>query len=309
MERPCRYRSKRYKVDSRKATRRRGHDEYGSGVPGLPHLARDGDVKQLVVPGTDLTLSRFVFGTSSLFSVGSAAKRRRLLEAALDHGFTHIDTAPYYGFGMAERDLRPVLAAHPAVTVTTKVGIYSPGGERQPALGILLRKAGGRALPALSRPAVDWSLARARTALEGSLQRLGRTSIDLYMLHEPQLALLQAEEWLRWLEREVAAGRVRRFGIAVEPQHLPAFLAAASPLAGIVQTLDSLAGQEADILPRHGRPLQITYGYISAALRAGGAVDIPALLTRALKRNAAGAVIVSTGRVERLAQYAALANA
>lgn len=266
-------------------------------------------MRRIVVPGTDLAVSRFVFGTSSLFSVGPAAKRRRLLEAAIDHGFTHLDTAPYYGFGMAERDLRPVLAAHPAVTVTTKVGIYSPGGEAQPALGVLLRKAGGRALPALSRPTIDWSLARAKTALEGSLARLGRAHIDLYMLHEPQLALLRAEEWLRWLEREVTGGRVRRFGIAVEPQHLPPFLAAQTPLAGVVQTLDSLGGREADVLPRHGRPLQITYGYMSAALKGGGAVDIPALLAGALARNAAGAVIVSTGRVERLAQYAAIAGA
>ena len=226
----------------------------------------------------------------------------------MEQGFTHFDTAPYYGFGMAERDLEPVLAAHPHVSVTTKVGIYSPGGEAQPALAILLRKAGGRALPALSRPAIDWSLARARTALEGSLRRLGRASIDLYMLHEPQRALLETEEWLRWLEREVAGGRVRRFGIAVEPQHLPGFLSPATPLAAVVQTLDSLDGRDADVLPRHGRPLQITYGYISAALKAGGAVDIPALLAGALARNPAGAVIVSTGRVERLAQYARIAD-
>ena len=266
-------------------------------------------MKRIVLPGTDFAVSRFVFGTSSLFSVGSAAKRRRLLDAAADHGFTHFDTAPYYGFGMAERDLGPVLAARPDVTVTTKVGIYSPGGEAQPGLGIFLRKAGGRALPVLSRPTIDWSLERARTALEGSLRRLGRSHIDLYMLHEPQRALLETEEWLRWLEREVAAGRVRRFGIAVEPQHLAPFLAPPTPLAAIVQTLDSLGGREADILPGHGRPLQITYGYISAALKAGGVANIPALLAGALARNTAGAVIVSTGRLERLAQYARITGA
>lgn len=274
----------------------------------MPHPLDQRSVKRVVLPATDLAVSRFVFGTSSLFSVGSAARRRRLLDAAVDQGFTHFDTAPYYGFGMAERDLQPVLAAHPSTTVTTKVGIYSPGGEAQSALGILLRKAGGRALPVLSRPTIDWSLAKARIALEGSLRRLGRAHVDLYMLHEPQRALLATEEWLRWLERETSAGRVRRFGIAVEPQHLAPFLAPSTPLAAIVQTLDSLGGREADILPRHGRPLQITYGYISAALKESAAPDIPALLAGALARNAAGAVIVSTGRVERLAQYARIAG-
>ena len=101
---------------------------------------------------------------------------------------------------------------------------------------------------------------------------------------------------------------MRRFGLAVEPQHLAPFLAPETPLAGIVQTLDSLAGRQADVLPRHGRPLQITYGYISAALKQGGAVDIPALLAAALARNADGAVIVGTGRIGRLAQYAAIAG-
>ena len=85
------------------------------------------------LPGTDLTVSRFVFGTSSLFNVRGRANRMALLEEAIAQGFTHFDTAPYYGFGHAERDLAPVLRRHPDVGVTTKVGLCSPGGGAQPA--------------------------------------------------------------------------------------------------------------------------------------------------------------------------------
>jgi D-threo-aldose 1-dehydrogenase len=260
-------------------------------------------VQETILPGTDLTLSRFVFGTSSLFRVGPRKKRVRLLAAAKDHGFTHFDTAPYYGFGTTERDLQPLLAAHPDVTVTTKVGIYPPGGENQSGLAVLLRKAGGRIWPALSRPTIDWGISQARKSLEGSLRRLGRGNIDLYMLHEPELPLLHTDEWLRWLEQEVIAGRVRRFGLALNAMGLGPFLETQSPFARVIQTTDSLDDHEADVLLRNGRPFQITYGYVSTAKKRHSKVDVPTILARALKRNPEGAIIVSTGKIKRLGQY------
>jgi D-threo-aldose 1-dehydrogenase len=253
-----------------------------------------------------MPVSRFAFGTASLFNVGTARQRADLLAAAYDHGFTHFDTAPYYGFGTAERDLKPLLAAHPNITVATKVGIYSPGGEAQSTAAVFIRKAAGRIVPTLSRPTIDWSVARARDALAASLKRLGRERIDLYLLHEPDLPLLYTDEWLRWLESE--RDRVVRFGIAVDSKRLRAFVVANNPLASFVQTLDSIADREADILVEHGRPLQITYGYISAALRKAP-VDIPAILAAALRRNSAGSVIVSTRKRERLGRYAEISDA
>lgn len=263
-------------------------------------------MRRVVLPGADLTVSRFAFGTASLFNVGTARRRADLLAAAYDHGFTHFDTAPYYGFGTAERDLAPLLKARPDATVATKVGLYSPGGKAQPAALVFARKAAGKIIPALSRPSVDWRVARARDALSASLKRLGRERVDLYLLHEPDVALVAADEWLRWLESE--RDRVGRFGLAVDAQRLQGFLEANSPLAPIVQTLDSLAGREADALTRRGRPLQITYGYVRAATSAGPA-NVPAILQAALVRNSGGCVIVSTSKPERLAQYAGIAEA
>ncbi len=94
-------------------------------------------VRKLVIPGTALQTSRFIFGTSSLLSVGSRRRRQRLLGAAVAQGFTHFDTAPYYGFGAAERDLAPVLRTQPDIGVTTKVGIYPRGGAEQPTLTVI----------------------------------------------------------------------------------------------------------------------------------------------------------------------------
>lgn len=256
--------------------------------------------------GTTLDVSRFIFGTASLFNAGNSAKRESVIEAAIDNGFTHFDTAPYYGFGLAERDLAGPLRRYPRVTVTTKVGIYSPGGENHGALSVFLRKAAGRAIKAFSRPTIDFAVARAEGALEGSLRRLGRDMIDLYTLHEPEIDLLNTEEWARWLEDARRAGKIRHFGLALTADKLEPFLAAQTPLAEVVQMADSLRGREADMLTQYGRALQITYAYVSAERAVEPAVSVSAVLKQALMRNTDGAIIVSTTRPERTAQYARL---
>lgn len=255
------------------------------------------------VPGTSLTVSRFVFGTASLFNVGARRDRIALLEAAIEAGFTHFDTAPYYGFGWAERDLGEVMQRHRSVTITTKVGIYSPGGEEAPRPMVLLRKAAGRLLPAISRPTINFTLSRAKTALEASLARLRQDRVALYMLHEPELALLDTHEWQRWLETEVARGRVGAFGLALTHDKLLPFLDKAPALAPVVQMLDSLDHREADCLLERGRPLQITYGYVSASRASGSSSSVTNILKAALARNTEGAIIVSTTKAERLKQY------
>lgn len=265
-------------------------------------------MKYSILENTDLRVSRFIFGTASLFNVGGPGKRRALLEAAVEAGFSHFDTAPYYGFGLAERDLAPVLKAHPEVTFTTKVGIYSPGGENQSDAAVFLRKAIGRFIRPVSRPEIDFSLARARQALEGSLRRTGRQTIDLYMLHEPDLPLVATDDWRRWLEDRVQAGTVRQFGLALTADRLAPFLDAGADLGAVIQICDSLKAREADLLPRHGRPLQITYGYVSAAMAGPEPVSVPDILAQALRRNPAGAVIVSSTKISRLAQYGRIAD-
>ncbi len=257
----------------------------------------------ITLPDTDLRLSRFVFGTGSLFNAGSTAQRQRLLAAAADHGFSHFDTAPYYGFGVAERDLAPLLRARPELTVTTKVGLHSPGGDDQGDLQVLARKVAGKLIKQVSAPRVDFSLTQARRSLEGSLRRLGRERIDLYLLHEPELAALEAGAWLEWLRERQQQGQIRHFGIALTSQRLAPFLAQASPLAQVIQTEDSLERREADLLARHGRRRQLHYGYVSAARAQGTALPASEVLREALARNPESAILVSTTRIGRLAQY------
>ena len=258
-------------------------------------------MEKICVPGTDIIVSRFAFGTAAIHHIASARRRHGLLFAAVDHGFTHFDTAPYYGFGLAERTLAPLLAARPEITVATKAGLYPPGGGNQSAAMVLARKAAGKIFSDLSSPIVDWSVKRARDSLDASLLRLGRERVDTFFLHEPDLALIATEEWLRWLEDE--RDRVRTFGVSGEMSRLSTFIDERNPLATVIQTSDSLDRHEADPVLKAGRPLQFTYGYVSAAQHRGGR-EPRAVLAGALARNATGSIVVSTRRTGRLGQYA-----
>jgi len=260
-------------------------------------------MKKIKLINTPIEISKFIFGTASLFNVGEQSKRIRLIEAAVDAGFTHFDTAPYYGFGMAERDMAVLAKSYPDVTVTTKVGIYSPGGESQPWASVFLRKAIGRVFRELSNPTSSFDLPRAKSALEASLKRLGRDSIDIYMLHEPTSDVVKTDEWNRWLEDMVTSGKVRSYGLALTEDRLRPFLQNADPLTNLVQMLDSLEHKEADILTKYGRPFQITYGYVSAARQNGNNSSVTDILKQALDRNPDGAIIVSTKQEGRLKQY------
>ncbi|MCJ2187471.1 aldo/keto reductase [Novosphingobium beihaiensis] len=263
-------------------------------------------MEKVSIPGIGLSVSRFIFGTASLFNAGDSSARQKLLHSAVEQGFSHFDTAPYYGFGAAERDLAPVLRAYPGVSVTTKVGIYSPGGERQPDWLIFGRKVAGRAIKAISRPEIDFSIDRAKRALSDSLSRLGRDHIELYMLHEPEIGLLDTDEWQYWLEKEKSRGRIGAYGLALRADQLRRFIQVCPQFCGLIQMQDSLDYKEADLLALFSQPMQITYGYVSAARARGDERSVAMILQKALERNRTGALIVSSTRPERLGQYRVL---
>ncbi|QWD32231.1 aldo/keto reductase [Polynucleobacter paneuropaeus] len=260
-------------------------------------------MKQIILPGTNLKLSRLIFGTASLFNVGSKIQRINILEEAINQGFTHFDTAPYYGFGLAEKDLSEVLARHPTMTVSSKVGIYSPGSHDQSAWKVLLRKAGGKILPALSKPTIDFSIARAKDSLEKSLKRLGREKIDLFLLHDPSVDLINAEEWHAWLSSEVQSGKVGAFGLALDLPRLDSFLKSSSPLTPVIQLADSVDLKESALLDSYNRVPQITYGYLYGAIKRGLALTRDEIIRQALAINHCGSIIVSTTKLKRIQEF------
>ena len=125
-----------------------------------------------------------------------------LLREARELGITFFDTADTYGEGRGEILLQKAFAASDDVVVATKFGydIYSPW-ERK-----------GQS----ERPH-DWTPSYIRFALEQSLARLGRETIDVYMLHNPRLEALQSDEIFELLEGFRTEGKIRTYGVALGP--------------------------------------------------------------------------------------------
>jgi len=104
---------------------------------------------------------------------------RQAVERAWQHGIRHFDTAPYYGYGLAEQRLGAALAGMPrdSYTLSTKVGrlIEDAPGRDPLADGFAV---GGK------RAVFDYSRDGVRRAVEASLRRLGVDHIEVLLLHD-----------------------------------------------------------------------------------------------------------------------------
>lgn len=151
-------------------------------------------------------LCRIGFGCARLFGGHETSASARLIEAAVDAGIRHFDTAPAYGGGTSENVLGDVLTGLPDVTITTKVGIrpaqsapsrasmayrafFRPLLARAPALKSLLLSAASRkpAQPPATQAPARRPLLRDEimTSLDNSLKKLKRERVDIFLVHEP----------------------------------------------------------------------------------------------------------------------------
>src|SRR5256885_13607356 len=135
-------------------------------------------------------------GMSQSYGAGDDDESTRTLRRALDLGVTLIDTADVYGKNGANEVLvgRTIRDRRSDVVLATKFGLVPPPG-------------GGPASEVDGRPE------RVRTCCEGSLQRLGVETIDLYYLHrvDPNVPI---EETVGAMADLVREGKVRFLGLS-----------------------------------------------------------------------------------------------
>jgi D-threo-aldose 1-dehydrogenase len=197
---------------------------------------------------TPLTVSRLGLGTAWLGNLYRAVEERAaaaVLDRALELGIRLIDTAPYYGLGMAERRIGPLLAARPrdSFVLSTKVGrVLRPRAPGDPQL-----QDEGRPLfvdaPPLT-PGFDFSYDATLRSVAESLERLGLDRVDMLLIHDPDDHFPEALDGAyRALERLRAEGAVAAIGAGMNQAELLAELVrAADPdvvlLAGRYTLLD-----------------------------------------------------------------------
>lgn len=156
---------------------------------------------------SDLEISRVVLGS---MGHGNATRgdRARILDAAIDHGITSIDTAPLYGFGEVERELGEALAGRRgAVELLSKVGLRWDAEHGEVLFEFEDEAGQRRAVRRDSRPVAI------RRDVEASLARLRTDHLDLCQIHHPDRRVPIAEA-VGTLEDLVAEGKIRALGVS-----------------------------------------------------------------------------------------------
>jgi aryl-alcohol dehydrogenase-like predicted oxidoreductase len=142
---------------------------------------------------TGLTVSRLSMGCNRLGDPGvDPAQWPPIVQRALDLGITFFDSSENYNEGRSEAVIGEVTSKRPEPVVIATKGGFSSGAT-------IVR---------------DFSAASIDRAARGSLARLRRDSIELYMLHSPTVAQLEQETWPQAIEKLKADGVIRCFGIS-----------------------------------------------------------------------------------------------
>jgi len=180
------------------------------------------------------------------------AEAVRTIHFALDQGINLIDTAPVYGFGVAEEIVGKALAEggrREKVIIATKAGLdWSSGEPRRNAAGTRIRK-----------------------EIEDSLRRLRTDCIDLYQVHWPD-PLVPIEETAKVLDELRQRGKIRAIGVSnFSTDQMKAF-AAVAPLSSDQPPYNLFERQiEADVLTycQANGIATLTYGALCRGLLSG----------------------------------------
>jgi D-threo-aldose 1-dehydrogenase len=256
-------------------------------------------IEQRIIANTEISVSSLGFGTASLHHIFFQRNRLRLLEHIYENGVTHFDTSPFYGYGLSELDLGKFQNSKKSqITICTKIGLYPSVTYSSNSLSVWNQKALGKIFQNYSKPLIDFSVKSAKKSIIASLRRLKRDYIDFLFLHEPLIDILNTDELQKFLENELAEGRIRAFGIAGERIKIEDFLKINHKLSRVVQTRDSLLEKESNFLLELNHPIQFTYGYFSRRNYNELKITPKDLIKQALGRNTTGCVLFSTSTKE-----------
>ncbi|NNK15952.1 MAG: aldo/keto reductase [Sulfitobacter sp.] len=134
---------------------------------------------------------------SNFYGPTNEANSHAILDAAMDAGVTHIDTANVYGMGTSETVIGTYLKGNPAAKDAFKIATKGSIKRNPDGPGNIF----------------DNSKEHLQAELEGSLKRLGVEAVDLYYVHrrDPSLPIEEVTETLAGL---VKAGKTKTIGFS-----------------------------------------------------------------------------------------------
>jgi len=241
-----------------------------------------------------MKISKFIYGTGNL-NISAEKERINLLLEAIDCGFTHFDTSPLYNFGLSEKDLGVVLKINKYLTVTTKLGLYPPRFAKPNLIEVVFRKSFGKLIAPLSKTHVNYSLEIAKKSLDKSLRRLNRECIDILMIHEPNLELLNTEEWIKWFETLVLEGKIKFYGLAITR-----YLGSKNNFR-IIQSQDDLFSKKLNLSNFDKPVFKINFGYFRNLKKKK--FNSEEIIKKILDRNTRSAIIINTKDKNKLRNF------
>lgn len=194
-------------------------------------LYQIGAMKTQSLGTSDIEVTRIAYGCMRISGswdrdkVDATAVQRgiRILETAVEAGYTFFDHADIYGDTTCESIFGEALKAHPdwrdRLIVATKCGIRF---EDEPS-GTPHR--------------YDFDYSHIKASAEGSLQRLNLPRIDLLMLHRPDF-LADADEIARAFTELKEEGKVRAFGVSNFRPSLVSLVQSALPFPLLVNQVE-----------------------------------------------------------------------
>ena len=180
-------------------------------------------MKTRTIGGTGLAVTEFSFGTAALGGLYRACPRDMAMETlgvAWDEAIRYFDTAPWYGFGLAERRTGDFLRDKPAkdYVLSTKVGrvMVPVADDKVPSYGYVD--------PLPFDVVYDYSYDGMMRSVELSYARLGLNRIDILYVHDIGVYTHGAERnavhfralmdsGMRALEELKSSGTIRAYGL------------------------------------------------------------------------------------------------
>ena len=184
-------------------------------------------MKKRFLAGTSLELSEIGFGCGRLAAIAgpnTANEAARTLMGAYERGITFYDTADSYGQGRSEEILGKTFGSkRHSVVIATKAGYQlgsavGLGAKLKPVLRPLVKRLGwlrksARGLAGHQKQQ-NFSPEYLMSAIDRSLRRLRTDYVDIFLLHSPDPAVVDAAGWVDALDQAKAQGKIRFYGVS-----------------------------------------------------------------------------------------------
>lgn len=177
-------------------------------------------VERVRLGQTKVAVTRLGLGTAplgGLFRAADDSQATATVEQAYALGVRYFDTAPLYGYGLAERRLGQALRGKPrdTVVVSTKVGRLLRADAPPDLTQYHEGEPFFKGTPPVN-PIFDFSYDGVMTSLEESLRRLQLDRVDVLYIHDPDVHHEEALEGAyKALDRLRHAGAVGAIGVGM----------------------------------------------------------------------------------------------